>query len=215
MLELPSVTLSACASSIEYFAPTLRAINRCLSVARFRNVVIATSDPSAFNSIVADFIRIEPFSRHEDASLWTFAEWPQYTGIYGSHALCIGWDGFILNADSWRSGFLDYDYIGAPWPSGEVGNGGFALISRRFIETIKTIPIEPGVHNTHPSDGMLCSHSHDCAHGYRGHMEAHGIKYAPRDVADRFSVEGGPYESQFGFHGVHTLADVFFKGLIS
>ncbi len=30
--------------------------------------------------------------------------------------LCVQFDGFAVNAGSWDDVFLDYDYIGAPWP---------------------------------------------------------------------------------------------------
>ena len=31
-------------------------------------------------------------------------------------AILIHDDGFIVNSNSWKPEFLDYDYIGAPWP---------------------------------------------------------------------------------------------------
>src|SRR5690348_18046614 len=45
------------------------------------------------------------------------------------HALCVQWDGFIVNPCAWDPDFLTYDYIGAVWPHVDdghnVGNGGF------------------------------------------------------------------------------------------
>ncbi len=49
------------------------------------------------------------------------------------HALVFQWDGFVVNPGKWWDGFLEYDYIGAPWPgayarnSRRVGNSGFSL----------------------------------------------------------------------------------------
>ena len=39
--------------------------------------------------------------------------------------------------------FFDYDYIGAPWPNNfvnRVGNGGFSLRSKKFLELTAKIP---------------------------------------------------------------------------
>ena len=58
--------------------------------------------------------------------------------ISTAHALCIQWDGYVLNAQAWDASFLDYDYIGSVWPQfgdgHRVGNGGFSLRSKRLLE---------------------------------------------------------------------------------
>ena len=36
--------------------------------------------------------------------------------IQTSHCLLIQSDGFVLFPDKWDDSWLDYDYIGAPWP---------------------------------------------------------------------------------------------------
>ena len=38
--------------------------------------------------------------------------------IDADHALMVQLDGFILDPLRWEPGFLDYDYIGAPWRAG-------------------------------------------------------------------------------------------------
>ncbi len=73
------------------------------------------------------------------------------------HILLIQDDGYVINAENWNNEFLKYDYIGAPWPNDQVwlekfiepslqnfvsdifnenrvGNGGFSLRSRKFLE---------------------------------------------------------------------------------
>ncbi len=52
--------------------------------------------------------------------------------------LLIHDDSCVVNPEMWTDEFLDYDYIGAPWPEGSqpyrVGNGGFSLRSKRLLD---------------------------------------------------------------------------------
>jgi hypothetical protein len=48
--------------------------------------------------------------------------------------LIIHADGFAVNSEAWTSEFLNYDYIGARWGDGIVGNGGFCLRSRKLYD---------------------------------------------------------------------------------
>ena len=103
--------------------------------------------------------------------------------------------------------FMHYDYIGAAWnhyPVGDQrvfqGNGGFSLRSRRLMEVVAT---DPAIRRRHPEDRRICR-------DYRPHLEqAHGIRFAPEDVARRFSIEGygqtnRTHTTEFGFHGVRV-----------
>ena len=63
--------------------------------------------------------------------------------VTSDHFLVFQWDGFIINPHLWWDGFLEYDYIGAPWPQPyrptpdlKVGNGGFSLRSRSLAEAL-------------------------------------------------------------------------------
>lgn len=119
-----------------------------------------------------------------------------------SHALICTWDGFIVNPHLWRDEWMQYDMIGAPWPENwtkhRVGNTGFTLQSRKFLETAHSH------RDTYPSgaagDVWLCQTMHD-------QFVAQGIQYAPVEEAARFSFEhpalaGGWDQSlSFGFHG--------------
>ena len=69
----------------------------------------------------------------------------------GEHVLIVQWDGFILDGKCWNPRFLDFDYIGAPWPDAArtVGNGGFSLRSRRLWGALRAIA--PAT--TDPEDG--------------------------------------------------------------
>lgn len=113
--------------------------------------------------------------------------------------LVTQWDGYVIDGREWRSDFLTYDYIGARWPhvpGVEVGNGGFSLRSRRLLEACGDERFVMG----HPEDAAICVNN-------RHFLETEkGIRFAPPEVAERFSFErtrdGGPH---FGFHGLFNL----------
>jgi len=127
--------------------------------------------------------------------------------------LVVQYDGFVLNPDSWREEFLNYDYIGAPWlvddwavktfdlphellGSRMVGNGGFSLRSKKFLETSAQLMREGKIPQPQPEDVALCA-------WHRNLLEDRGISFAPVGVASDFSIEGEvrTYDAQFGFHG--------------
>jgi hypothetical protein len=111
-------------------------------------------------------------------------------------AILIHDDGFIVNPDSWRPEFLDYDYIGAPWPlpkddfsyrdiTGEiirVGNS-VSLRSKKLIDLPVKINLEwKPFHGYYNEDGFICVNNR---HVYK----EHGMKFADIDVAKYFSHE--------------------------
>lgn len=117
------------------------------------------------------------------------------------YVLVVQWDGFVVEPSAWRPEFLQYDYIGARWPwhpaGSDMGNGGFSLRSRRLLEALAS----PGFqHGDAPEDELICRHN-------RPYLEqAHGIRFAPTEVADRFAYERGePQRPTFGFHGLFNL----------
>lgn len=125
-----------------------------------------------------------------------------HKSINTTHVLIIQYDGYVLNWKAWNPEWLQYDYIGAPWmwykDGKQVGNGGFSLRSKRLMEIVSKMDIP----NCHPEDDVICRQ-------YREVLEKeHNIKFAPLEVAERFSIEGynqpgAKYTGQFGFHGQH------------
>ena len=110
-------------------------------------------------------------------------------------------DGFFVNPEAWTDDFLDYDYIGAPWGDGGVGNGGFSIRSKSLLEFVSNHPLsEDPKFDMHPEDAQICS-------AYRDDLETAGHRFAPTDIAKKFSKEGLEYieEDVFGFHGKHTF----------
>jgi hypothetical protein len=106
-------------------------------------------------------------------------------------------DGFVLNPDAWNNKFLEYDYIGAPWNhmGFVVGNGGFSLRSKKFLEKSSELVFEE-----YNAEDMKC-----CLGIGRQLLEISGVKFAPYEIANTFSVEGF-WNGQFGYHNV--LSDI-------
>ena len=122
--------------------------------------------------------------------------------IQTEHVLVIDVDGYVINWEAWDDDFLQYDYIGAPWlfhKEHMVGNGGFSLRSKKLLQILAN---DETINEYHPEDHMICRK-------YRKYLETkYGIKFAPVEVAMRFSFEGWglteeykQYGGSFGFHG--------------
>lgn len=123
-------------------------------------------------------------------------------------ALYVQADGFALNESAWTDEFLEYDYIGAPWPFykdglGDVGNGGFSLRSRRLHDALLDLRVGSSLFNSAFEDTLICR-------TFRRQLEKdYGIRYAPIELAARFSMEIPSMTPNidkwigrsFGFHG--------------
>jgi hypothetical protein len=159
-----------------------------------------------------DVVPIVPITSVEAYSEFVVKDLHAY--IDTSHLLMIQYDGFILNPAAWSDEFLEYDYIGAPWfvlPShlkdgfpvrmvGKwiVGNGGFSLKSKKFLLACAELARENMFPKYHPVDVVTCAVVRDL-------LEAKGIRFAPVEVAKKFSFEANAFMSkwdqQFGYHG--------------
>jgi hypothetical protein len=120
--------------------------------------------------------------------------------VHTSHFLTVHLDGYILHPECWDPSWLEYDYIGAPWRASSspiaVGNGGFSLRSCRLYDRIAQLPSMPELSPDH----MVCYY-------YRKGLEAEGFRWAPVEVAAKFSVEhpvSCTPERTFGFYGAHS-----------
>lgn len=132
-------------------------------------------------------------------------------------ALLIHPDGFVVNPESWRDEWYQYDYIGAPWPLpkddysyrdkfGEIQRVGNSVSLRSqnilYMPTMLDLGWKSYYGNTN-EDGFLCVHN-------RKTLEQHGITFAPLEVAKYFSreldiPENKDVDKPFAFH----LADGF------
>jgi hypothetical protein len=121
-----------------------------------------------------------------------------YKYVDTDFCLTIHDDGFVINPHLWDNNFLNYDYIGAPWKNygqiNRVGNGGFSLRSKKIINLCRQMRSEGH------EDGTICIR-------YKNVLEQHGCRFAPVEVAMKFSLESRIPECEFdlnncfGFHG--------------
>lgn len=211
-LHLPDVTLVAVTSvAIE---PTAAAISRSLAQVKFGAVLwLSDQPPPPSIAEAVQWCEIMRLGSRSDYSRFMLHDLHEHVAT--SHVLCIQWDGFVLDAVAWSPTFLDYDYIGAPWPQFDdghiVGNGGFSLRSRKLLQSC--------VHLVRSSD-----EAEDIAicRTWRGVLEHDaGIRFAPPLLASRFAYERGAPTcgGTFGFHGVFNLVDLIapaeFRRLLS
>jgi len=117
-----------------------------------------------------------------------------------SHFLTVQWDGWAIDAAAWTDEFLEYDYVGAPWhwhpPGQQVGNGGFSLRSLRLAQFLAERRDE--FPYRYPEDDAICR-------DYRPALERAGFRFAPVELALRFSFEHGkPPFPTFGFHDIRN-----------
>jgi len=98
-------------------------------------------------------------------------------------ALIIQWDSWVANAQCWDNEFLKYDYIGAPWWYDDglnVGNG-CGLRSLRLMNFL--------VDNKDEFPLLTPREDHVLCRIHRRALEEYGFRWAPDNVASRFSLE--------------------------
>lgn len=212
-LSLPNVTLVAM-TSVNVTA-TIKAMLYSMRGIEFGDVVLITHK--------------KPWNlprgiRYSHTSKLTNIDEFNYKMIYelGDHiktdyALIVHADGFVVNPEMWRDEFLDYDYIGAPWPlppEGDtttyrdkdgnicrVGNSA-GIRSKRLMDYPKKANITWEGEYAYGKmwfyeDGFIC-----CK--IRHLLEAEGMKIAPLEVAKYYAHEKMIPEVQgiipFAFH---------------
>jgi glycosyltransferase involved in cell wall biosynthesis len=195
-LALPDVTLVGvdCADVNRL----IRSADACTKDIKFAGVKLFSSVPTKHESV----LKCGNIKSKEQYSQFIVRD--LYPHIETSHALIIQHDGHVVNYKAWNDEWLQYDYIGATWwykDGMNVGNGGFSLRSRKLMEMLAT---DPEIKIIHPED-------HAIGRVYRPYLESKGIKFAPDEVANRFSIEAhnspkpaNRYSGQFGFHGYNV-----------
>ena len=175
----------------------LYAINRCIDLGDFGECILLTSSTFDLPSCIKQ-IRIPPITSIEQYSNFVICHLYRY--FSKKHVLLIQWDGFAIKKDCWQANFLDWDYIGAPWPhlDNAVGNGGFSLRSMKLCTAVASIAAESTT--LHPEDYVICI-------DFRSKLESeYDLQFAPQSIASRFSFEGSPPTlPAFGFHGGRAL----------
>lgn len=202
MIELNNVTLFQlnCVDP-EIGIKSLKYSSRGIKFARI--VLMSHERPNNLPDDI-DFYQIEKLDHIGTSKIHFGADSPVYDCIDTDYYLSIHPDGFVLNPHLWTDEFLQYDYIGAPWPpypwnfKNRVGNGGFRLESRRVLQLCSEL-----TWNGQHDDVMITN-------TFKELFELRGCKFAPLEVAARFSLEipidEVPYnlDNCFGFHGKWT-----------
>jgi len=191
-LQLPSVTL--CCLTNKDFEGHKHAVDMCTMGIEFGAVKIIWDEKCT---------SIDEWNRKIIQDLYKYVD--------TSHALLIHADGYVLDADLWRPEWLEYDYIGAPFPlptddysyrdeDGElvrVGNS-VGLRSRKLMELASQREWKSYYGNTN-EDGFITCHN-------RKWLESEGCKFAPLEVAVHFSKEHTIPENEnlstFMFHSL-------------
>jgi hypothetical protein len=149
-----------------------------------------------------DHIEFHNIGNQTHDSINSFMVFELVKYVNNDYCITIHDDGFIINPHLWDDEWFEYDYIGAPWPleatwcpNNRVGNGGFVLKSKKFLDLALNLPIN----NQH--DDIYVTNTH------YDYFISNGCKYAPVDVAMNFSLESKIPECEynldncFGFHG--------------
>lgn len=250
-LQLPDVAVFTFCWGTEHVDKSLRSMLIAMDQVDFkRNVLITDSsktDLSLFGQVidrhnieVCDMsVDLNDNMSDDDENRQGFNEsFIQQTNkyIFDDFCLNVQHDSTIIDIEKWDDRFLQYDYIGAPWPMSiiqasdmvagrieeipnVVGNGGFSLRTRAFVEESAKLGWE------HKNEDLnTCVFNYDT-------MTSAGIKFAPPQLAAQFSKEHPtPYGNfarsllfsynSFGFHGDFNRAGMKFiehynlKGLV-
>lgn len=179
---------------------TLRVLRYTNSLASWRHKILFTViEPTHYLRV--DGLQIQQIPLIENRTQWqifigrmisaSLVEYP--------YSLCVHADGFPIDVEMWHPQFLDYDYLGAPWPhDGLVGSGGCSLSSSKFNETVNKLPWYDGTINF---DEFVCRVQ-------RQRMLELGIRFAPPEVAVCFCTEATDKEQKsFAYHGRSHAVD--------
>ena len=191
-MKLSNVTLVAVAT--QNVEATLQALIYSCREIEYNSVKLLSHFTPYCNNDIIEFIRIPKMRNIDEWSHFIVYELNKY--INSDFIILIHSDGFVVNPKSWRSEFLNYDYIGAPWPlpkdnfsyrdiSGKiirVGNS-VSLRSKKLLELPSklSIPWEAD-HGFFNEDGFLCVKNKHI-------LEENGANFAPLDVAKYFGHE--------------------------
>lgn len=203
MLQLPNVTLIAVAGN--KVAETITALQKSMCGIEYGAVILCTHETP---DLSGTGITLHPIEKLDYKGYNHFVLYRLKDHITTDYTLLVQHDGYVLHPHKWDNRFFDYDYIGAPWKPKQtftkdgmevrVGNGGFSFRSKKLLTTLdeKIFPFTDNETGFFHEDGVLCVY-------YRADLEARGIKFAPVDMAARFSHEFDCPESvwrPFGFH---------------
>lgn len=207
MLNLDNVTLVS-VSTVD-MEESIQALRYSIKGINFKSVKFFSHFNPLQHSDFYEFIKIQKFKNVEE---WGhFIVYKLYQYIETDYVLIIHPDGFVVNPDVWTDDFLNYDYIGAPWPIPKdnityrdeknrlirVGNS-VSLRSYRLLEFPSKNKLKwTDTHGFFHEDGFICVKINHL-------LEEEGMGFAPIELAIRFSQETSLQEAKgikpFAFH---------------
>ncbi len=194
-LKLPNVTLAALTSVRVY--ETIQALEYSMRGIEFGDVVLITHR-KPFR--LPDTIKYKHTSKLKNIDYFNYKtayELGNY--IDTDYVLLVHYDGFVVHPESWRDEFLQYDYVGSPWPMPEgdqglsyydiygnicrVGNS-VSLRSKELLDFPRkeNLKWEKDAEGWYNEDTFLC-----CRNKHK--IEEAGMKIAPIEVAKYFGHE--------------------------
>jgi hypothetical protein len=214
-----------CLDALDY-VPTIRALRRTIDTLDGRIIKVYWFSDIPFPEplgVPVNWIKIARFKNYNDEySFYTLKICPHV--CLEDFNLIIHADGFAVNKSAWTDEFLNYDYIGAVWNDGYLGNGGFSLRSRKLYDALTSLhidyatkdylrpygddPLYYGItasgQKIIPEDNIICKIHKDTL------VSQYGIKFAPHHIANQFSIEHNMSSEwlgrSLGFHGKHGVA---------
>lgn len=224
MIDLNQVTLVS-VDTTSRIEETIRAVYTSMNGIKYASVKIITTKENIDkyqDSLILDQILLEEpkveINNYDEYNYYVIYKLGEH--IDTSHCLLVQQDGFVLFPEKWDNDWLNYDYIGAPWPYSEnafidpfgnhhqVGNGGFSLRSKKFLDVPNKVEVPWETNNSDfywMPEGVVNYHEDGnvCVHNRHIYLEQ-GCVYAPVEVAVRFSQETRIPECEgitpFGFH---------------
>jgi hypothetical protein len=187
-LKLPNVTLVAMTSVL--INETIKALKYSSKDIDFASVkLISNIKPNNLPSDIV-FQETSPINNIDEWNHRVVFHLTDY--IDTDFVILIHDDGFIVNSNSWKEEFLNYDYIGAPWDHTHlidrygnkimVGNS-VSLRSKKLLDIPKKHNMPWVAHDgNYNEDTQICVWN-------RNLFLDNGIKYAPFEVAKYFSHE--------------------------
>ena len=209
-----------------HYTPSIRAINKTLGVIgdKISNIHwFSDIDYPDEKVIDVNWVKIPKMTDiNEDYNYVTLKLCPEM--CTEDFNLIVQSDGYAVNRSAWTDEFFEYDYIGAAWQDGFVGNGGFSLRSKKLYKALLQLGVEYKSSNYEhlfnnsfysvfngkkwliPEDNIICKIHRDVL------INDFGIKFAPVGLANQFSVEHyqTPWKGRsLGFHGRHGIAEYY------
>ena len=197
-LQLPDVTL--CAMTSVNVRATVKAMEYSMRGIDFGDAVLITHEKPSYLPDTIRYSHTDPLNSIDDFNYKMVYELGSH--IRTDYAMIVHADGFIVHPEMWRDEFLDYDYIGSPWPippEGDtttyrdkdgnlcrVGNS-VGIRSKRLMD----FPAKAGIpwegeyafgKMWFHEDGFIC-----CK--IKHLLEAEGMRIAPLEVAKYFGHE--------------------------